>query len=108
MAILGVLLNSTVLELNTGIDADVDRELRMQGLANVASALAGGFVGFVGMPFTLTNMAVRGIGRLSGVVAGPVPFAALIGGGQVLGYVPRLVLGGLLGQLGAKFIWDSG
>ena len=108
MAILGVLLNSTVLELSTGIDADVDHELRMQGLANVASAFAGGFVGTVHVTGTLTNRAVGGTGRLSGVVVGLVALAVLIGGGSLVGYLPRFVLGGLLVQLGAKFIWDWG
>ena len=108
MAILGVLLNSTALELATGVDADIDRELRMQGLANVASALAGGFVGTVHVPGTLINRAAGGTGRLSGVVAGLVALAVLMGGGQVVGYVPRFVLGGLLVQLGARFIWDWG
>ena len=102
MAILGVLLNSTVLELATEVDADIDRELKMQGLANVASALAGGFVGTVHVPGTLINRAAGGTGRLSGVVAGLVALAVLMGGGQVVGYVPRFVLGGLLVQLGAR------
>ena len=31
-----------------------------------------------------------------------------MGGGEVVGYVPRFVLGGLLVQLGAKFMWDWG
>src|SRR5271170_1431277 len=108
MAILGVLLNFTVLELATGIDADIDRELRLQGLANVASALAGGFVGTVAPSSTLINQAVGGTGRLSGVVAGLVALAVLCGGTQVIGYVPRFVLGGLLIQIGAKFIWEQG
>lgn len=108
MATLGVLLNSTVIELATGVDADMDRELRMQGLANVASALAGGFVGTVHVTGTLINRATGGTSRLSGVVAGLVALAVLIAGGQVVGYVPRFVLGGLLVQLGARFIWDWG
>jgi sulfate permease, SulP family len=108
MAVLGVLLNSTVLELSTGIDADIDRELRMQGLANIASALAGGFVGTVNVTGTLTNRAAGGTGRVSGIVVGLVALAVLIVGGQVVGYVPRFVLGGLLVQLGARFIWDWG
>jgi sulfate permease, SulP family len=108
MATLAVLLNSTVLELSTGIDADIDRELRMQGLANVGSALVGGFVGVVNVTGTLTNRAAGGTGRLSGMVVGLVALAVLIVGGRIIGYVPRFVLGGLLFQLGAKFIWDWG
>jgi SulP family sulfate permease len=32
----------------------------------------------------------------------------LFGGTQTIGYVPRFVLGGLLIQIGAKFIWEQG
>ena len=42
------------------------------------------------------------------MVVGLVALAALIGGGHLVGYLPRFVLGGLLVQLGAKFIWDWG
>jgi len=70
--------------------------------------LAGGFVGTVHVTGTLINRAAGGTGRASGVVVGLVALAVLIAGGQVVGYLPRFVLGGLLVQLGAKFIWDWG
>jgi SulP family sulfate permease len=108
IGVLVILLNSTIIELATGIDADIDRELTTQGLANIASALTGGFVGNIHVTGTLANRAAGGTGRLSGVVVGPAALAVLFGGGQLVGYVPRFVLGGLLVQLGAKFIWDWG
>ena len=108
LAILSILLNSTSIELATGVEADLDRELRMQGLANIASALAGGFVGHISVSRTLVNRAAGGISRLSGVVVGLVALAVLIGGGTIVSYVPRFVLGGLLLHLGARLIWDWG
>lgn len=85
LAVIGVLVilfNSTIIELATGIDADIDRELRMQRLANIASALAGGFIGEIHVTGTLVNRAAGGTGRLSGVVVGLATLAVLIGGGQ--------------------------
>jgi SulP family sulfate permease len=108
IGVLVILLNSTTIELATGIDADIDRELKTQGLANIASALTGGLVGNIHVTGTLANRAAGGTGRLSGVVVGLAALAVLLGGGQLVGYVPRFVLGGLLVQLGAKFIWDWG
>jgi SulP family sulfate permease len=108
LGILSILLNSTAIELATGIDADLDRELRTQGLANVASALAGGFVGHISVSRTLVNRAAGGATRLSGVVVGLVAFATLFAGGEVIAYMPRFVLGGLLFYLGARLVWDWG
>jgi SulP family sulfate permease len=108
LGILSILLNSTSIELATGVDANLDRELRTQGIANVASAVAGGFVGHVSVSRTLVNIAAGGTTRLSGVVVGLVALAVLVGGGEVVSYVPRFVLGGLLLQLGARLIWDWG
>ena len=108
MAILSILLNSTSIELATGVDIDLDRELRVQGLANIASAVAGGFVGHTSVSRTLVNVAAGGTTRLAGVVVGLVALSVLVSGGQVTSYVPRFVLGGLLLQLGARLIWDWG
>jgi sulfate permease, SulP family len=108
IGILSILLNSTSIELATGIDADLDRELRIQGLANVASALLGGFVGHISVSRTLVNIAAGGVTRLSGVVVGLVALVVLIGGGQVMSYVPPFVLAGLVLHLGVRLIWDWG
>jgi SulP family sulfate permease len=108
LAVLSILLNSTSIELATGQDVDLDRELRVQGLANVASAVAGGFVGHVSVSRTLVNIAAGGATRLSGAVVGLVALAVLTVGGDAVAYVPRFVLGGLVLYLGAKLLWDWG
>jgi SulP family sulfate permease len=108
LATLSILLNSTSIELATGQDVDLDRELQVQGLANVASAAVGGFVGHVSVSRTLVNIAAGGATRLAGIVVGLVALAVLIGGGDVVAYVPRFVLGGLVLYLGAKLLWDWG
>jgi sulfate permease, SulP family len=108
LAILSILLNSTSIELATKVDVDLDRELRVQGLANVASAFAGGFVGHISVSRTLVNIAAGGASRITGVVVGLVALAVLILGSQAISYIPRFVLGGLLLQLGARLMWDWG
>jgi SulP family sulfate permease len=108
MAILSILLNSTSIELATGVDVDLDRELRAQGFANLASAFAGGFVGHISVSRTLVNIAAGGVSRITGVVVGLVALSMLFFGSQAIAYVPRFVLGGLLLQLGARLLWDWG
>jgi sulfate permease, SulP family len=108
LAILSILINSTTIELATGVDVDLDRELRVQGVANVASALAGGFVGHISVSRTLVNVAAGGASRLAGVVVGLVALSVLMFGSQAISFVPRFVLGGLLLQLAGRLIWDWG
>jgi sulfate permease, SulP family len=108
LAILSILLNSTSIELATKVDVDLDRELRVQGLANVASAFAGGFVGHISVSRTLVNIAAGGASRITGVLVGLVALTVLILGSQAISYIPRFVLGGLLLQLGARLMWDWG
>lgn len=107
MAILSILLNSTSVELATKVDIDLDRELRVQGIANIASAVAGGFVGHISVSRTLVNFAAGGA-RAAGVLVGLVALIVLVIGSQIISYVPRFVLAGLLFQLGARFVWDWG
>jgi sulfate permease, SulP family len=106
MAILTILLNATSIELATGVEGDLDHELRIQGLANLVSALVGGFVGYVSVSRTLANRAAGATGRLSGTVVGVVALAVLVGGSDAVSFVPRFVLGGLLMQIGGGLLWD--
>jgi SulP family sulfate permease len=108
LAILSILLNSTSIELATKVDVDLDRELRVQGLANVVSAFAGGFIGHVSVSRTLVNVAAGGATRLSGLIVGLVALAVLFIGSEAIALVPRVVLGGLLLHLGMRLIWDWG
>ena len=108
VGVLHALVMATGLELSLGTEADVDRELRSQGTANVASALLGGIVGFASLSYTTLNHNAGGRGRVSGVAVGLFTLAALAGGAEVIGYIPRFALGGLLFMLGAKMLWDWG
>jgi sulfate permease, SulP family len=106
LAILSILLNSTSIELATKVDIDLDRELRVHGVANIASAFAGGFVGHISVSRTLVSIAAGGGSRLVGIVVGLVALAVLISGTGVISLIPRFILAGLLMQLGARLIWD--
>jgi SulP family sulfate permease len=106
MAVLTILLNATSIELATGVEFDLDHELRAQGLANLVSVCSGGFVGYISVSRTLVNRAAGATSRLSGTVVGFVALAVLAGGTDAVSFVPRFVLAGLLIQLGAGLIWE--
>lgn len=106
MSALSVVMNSTGLEQVTGTDVDLDRELRVNGVANIASGLAGGFVGYTTMSRSVLAYAAGGVGRTAGITVAAISLAMLAGGVGLIGFIPRFVLGGLLVQMGAQLIWN--
>ena len=99
-----LLLSVTAIEVDTQMaaDLDVDRELRINGYANLAAALFGGMTGTMSLSRTLFNFQNGGTRRLSGIVAAGGCLATLVFGTGLLGYTPVPVLGGMLLRLG----WD--
>lgn len=101
-----LLLSLVSIELETGIEVDLDRELRLNGLANVVAGLCGGMVGTLSVGRTLFNYRAGARHRLSGVLAGAVCLLVLAFGTKPLGLIPVPILGGLLLQLGGDLLDD--
>lgn len=103
---ISVLLNTSVLELMTQREADFDRELRVQGLANLTSGLFGGFV-CVGAPnATMLSYRSAGASRIPAVVVTLTSLAILFGGRAIVDAVPRFVFGALIFTTGFGFLYE--
>jgi SulP family sulfate permease len=98
------LLNTTGIEFVTKREADLQRELKTVGVANLTSALLGGYVGTIALNRTTLNHVAGGRGRLSGLTVAAVSALVLMADPGFLAYVPKFVLGGLLLYLGANLI----
>ncbi len=105
MVALTIVFTSTSLEQASGLDVDLDRELKTHGIANIAAGLLGGLVGHISFNRTLLAREAGGVGRSTGVVVAFVGMAVLGGGLGLLGHVPRFVLAGLLLELGVRLMW---
>ena len=108
LAVVQVLVTAASLEVTLDTQVDFDRELRSQGLANVASVLAGGVLSLSSTVYTAANTAAHGRGRLSVLIVAGVLLVALWGGSAILSVVPRAVLGSMLLMLGVDllFVWS--
>jgi SulP family sulfate permease len=104
IAILGLLLNSSGLELVLRQDLDLDRELRVAGIANLAGGLGGSPPGYHYLGMTTMVHRIGGATRLTGLIAAIGCVLALAFGTAVLGGIPRVVLGGMLIYLGLAFL----
>ena len=101
-----LLLNATGLELAMNRDLDLNREMRAAGVANLAAGLGGGLVGYAQLSLSALAERLGAAHRLTGLTAAAMCGAALIFGGQALGFMPTIVFGALLVYLGLSFLWE--
>jgi SulP family sulfate permease len=97
---ISILLGAAGIELASGVDADLDRELRATGLSNLLSAVTGGMVGFLSVSRTVLVQRAGANSRLAGLSAAAVAGLFLLWGGPLLSLLPKAMLGGLLLYLG--------
>jgi SulP family sulfate permease len=111
VSVIAILLNATGIELATGQDIDLNRDLKASGIANLVAAFTGSVVGYhgTGESALLYKMGARS--RLVGFVIAAVCGAVLLLGGPLLTYLPNPILGGLLLFLGfeilATWVYDA-
>jgi SulP family sulfate permease len=101
-----MLLNTTGIEFATRREADLQRDLKTLGVANLIGAAFGGYVSCISLSRTTLNYAAGGRRRLSGLVVAIVAVFVLTANPGFLAYVPKFVLGGLLLYLGFSLIYE--
>ncbi len=105
ISVLTCLLTCTGLENDLDVDSDLDHELRVQGIANLVVAAAGGFIGLISVGTTRAARASGANGRTVGYFTGLVCLTALLSGISFINYVPRFLIGGLQFDVGIEVLW---
>jgi MFS superfamily sulfate permease-like transporter len=100
VCIVTLLLNATGIEVVVEQDIDLNRELQAAGIANIAAGCGGGIIGFQGLALSALSHKVGTNSRLVGFFMSVIAAIALLAGGSVLSYLPKMLLGGLLLFLG--------
>ena len=101
-----LLLNTTGIELATRSEANIERDLKVLGLANLLTAALGGYVSCTSLSRSILVRTAGATSRLSGLTVAAVSAAILIADPSFLGYVPKYVLGGLLIFLGSGLVYQ--
>jgi sulfate permease, SulP family len=111
VATFAILFNISGTELVLDRDLDTDRELRDAGVLNVVSGALGGIPGYHALSLTALATRMSVDARAAGLIAALVPLAAVVFGAEVVGLIPRMIVGGVLMFLGLAFIvewvWDK-
>jgi SulP family sulfate permease len=95
------LFNTTGIEVATNLEANLERELNVTGVANMISGAFGGYTGCVSVSRSVLNYNSGATGPLSGLTVAAISALMLVFAPVLLGYMPKFVLGGLLIYLGA-------
>jgi SulP family sulfate permease len=104
VAVMACLFNVGGVELLLRTDLDTNQELRDAGWVNVATGLVGGIPGYHALSLTALGQQMDVDGRRAGLVAALVPLAVVFFGAGAVGYIPRMVVGGVLVFVGLSFL----
>jgi len=106
ITVMALLMNATGIELDSGREVDLDRELRSVGLQNLVSGLGGGMPGYPAVSLSLLADRLGAAHRLVGVIVAMLAGAALFLGEFVLNLVPTPLLGSLLIWVGGSLMFQ--
>ena len=103
---IGLLLNSSGMELLIKKDLDLNRELMVAGFGNLFSGLAGGLAGFQDISFSTLNHVMTGGKRMVGILVALMIAATLFVGTSAILYIPKFIFGAVLIYLGIELLMD--
>ena len=104
---ISVLLDVSSLEVARQQSADLDKELKYNGVANIVSGLAGGAAGNLSLSGSILIQEAGAVSRFSGVAAAGFSALVLFFGADVASYIPTPLLGGLLAYLGLVVLTEA-
>lgn len=104
VVIVTALFNTTSIELATDRDADVDRELRALGMANVVAGIFGGMVACTSFNRTMLNVRAGANSRWATALCAGVILLVMFAAPGAVGLLPRPVLTGLILFLGVSLL----
>lgn len=99
-----VIFTVSALELQSGKDIDINRELRVAGMANLVSGFGGGMPGFHSLSLSTLAQHFNDHTRVTGMVAALSAGVALFFGAEAIGHIPRFVIGAILVYLGFSLL----
>jgi sulfate permease, SulP family len=106
VAVITILLGASGLEVMSRRDISLDDELRTHGWLNILAAALGGYLSLVSVSRSTVLLESGARTRAAGMVAAAVCALAAGGAALLLGWVPRVVLGGFLLYLGLAILWE--
>ena len=106
LSVVGLLLNTSGLELAIGRDLDANSELRSSGRANMLVGCFGGPSGYVGLSMTLLAQKMGCHGRAAGVSTALVLATGLFFARPIVNHLPVFLTAGLVMYMGMDLLYE--
>jgi SulP family sulfate permease len=106
LGMVGLLLNTSGLEVATRQEIDADAELRTTGIANILAGGFGGAPGYAGLSMTLLANRMGARARSVGIATALMLALMLPFAGDLAGAMPTFVAAGLMLALGVELLHD--
>lgn len=106
LSVISLLLNYSGLELIMRRDIDLNRELKVSGMANALAGLGGSPAGYPTLSLSALGYKLGSDSRIIGVTSGALCGLALFVGAGYMAWLPRCLAGGLLVFVGADLLLD--
>ncbi|MBW0159136.1 SulP family inorganic anion transporter [Sedimentimonas flavescens] len=106
MALLGLLLNVSGIEISIGRELNPERELKALGVGNVLTGLTGGSISYhlLGETTLANKMGVTGLAAPFAVAISSA--SVLFFGASLIGNLPVGLMGGIVAYLGFDFLYE--
>ncbi len=101
---ISVLFNYSGLELTVKYDFDLNRELKMTGINNILVGIFGASPGYVTVSESSMAYSIGAKSRLYSLTVAVFCGIALLFGAKMISFFPKVILGGLLLNLGLSFL----
>lgn len=111
LSAISALLITSVIEIGTERYLNLERELKVAGIANIITGFGGGVLSLPAATDTLLSYKLGAKGRLAGICNALFCGAAILMGPLIITYLPKPVIGGLLLYFGisllAEWVYDA-
>jgi len=103
---MALLLNANGIELLARRDLDLNYELKVAGVASIASGMGSGISGFASLGENTLVHNIGGSRRVVGGIIAGICLAMLLGGAALLSFIPKFILVGIPLLLGIQFFYE--
>jgi SulP family sulfate permease len=108
---ISTLLVTSVIEIGTEKYMNLERELKVTGIANIVTGFVGGVLSLPSAADTILSYKLGARSRLAGIFNALLCGAAILIGSSIITYLPKLIIGGLLLFFGisilAEWVYDA-
>ncbi len=104
LALISNLMNATGIEIDARRDFDLDRELRVVGVANLLAGLGGGTPGYHTLSLSTLASRLGSANAIVGLTVAAFSAVAVVFGSTILSLVPTPLLGGVLIWIGGGLV----